>query len=127
MHAFRLAIAPVLDVGERPMGDEDLARVAQAVATPFEVGPAGTHRAVPLAIEGDDLVFSALKRAEDGDGWIVRAWNAAGSDRLARVSGPAIAAERCRLDETPLSPEEAVGEAVGPCSIATWRFRRRAS
>jgi alpha-mannosidase len=123
-HTVRLAIRPVIDVAGRACTDVDLARDALAFATPFELGPAGTHRPVPLAIEGDDLVFSALKAAEDGDGWILRAWNAEAREVRARVTGPGVSAVRCRLDERPLPDDEAVDEVVGGCSIATWRIRR---
>ena len=124
-HTFRVGLRPVLDATDRPLADGELARAALAFATPLEVGPAGTHRPVPLEMEGDDLVFSALKAAEDGDGWILRAWNAEGRDARARVTGRGLWAERCRLDERPLPEEEAMDDRVGPCAIATWRIRRR--
>jgi mannosylglycerate hydrolase len=124
-HAFRLAIVPALDAAGEPLTDTDLARRAQAFATPIEVGPAGTHRPVPLGFDGDDLVFSALKAAEDGDGWIVRAWNAEARDARARLAGPGLEAVRCRLDETPLSDDEAASDVVGAAAIATWCVRRR--
>ncbi|HET7828833.1 MAG TPA: glycosyl hydrolase-related protein [Candidatus Limnocylindrales bacterium] len=124
IHVFRLGIRPVLDSTGRPLSDADLARDALAFATPLEVGPAGTHRAVPLALEGDDLVFSALKAAEDGDGWILRAWNAEARDVRTRVTGPGLRSERCRLDERPLPEDRAADDRVGPFEIATWRIRR---
>ncbi|HKF84445.1 MAG TPA: glycosyl hydrolase-related protein, partial [Candidatus Limnocylindrales bacterium] len=123
-HAIRLAILPALDASGRAVSDTAIARAAQAFATPIEVGPPGTHRPIPLGFEGDDLVFSALKAAEDGDGWIVRAWNAEDTDAHVRLAGPGLIAERCRIDERPLSPREAGDDRVGPCAIATWRIRR---
>ncbi|HEX5825880.1 MAG TPA: glycosyl hydrolase-related protein [Candidatus Limnocylindrales bacterium] len=122
-HAFRLALAPARDAADELRTSTSLAREAQAVATPFELGPAGTHRPPPLALEGEDLVFSALKAAEDDDGFILRAWNADAQDVGATVAGPGIRVERCRLDETPLPDDEASSDLVGACAIATWRIR----
>jgi alpha-mannosidase/mannosylglycerate hydrolase len=75
----------------------------------------------PLALEGD-VVFSALKGAQDGDGLIVRCFNPSQSAASARVVGELTVSET-RLDET---GERALPDGtlhLAPGRIATLRLR----
>jgi alpha-mannosidase len=78
-----------------------------AVGEPFEA---------PLTIEGD-VVFSSLKGAEDGNGYVLRLFNPNASAEPVQISG--VTAERIRLDEEPLfdAPAE-----LAPGEIATYRL-----
>ncbi len=44
-------------------------------------------RLIPFTLEGEHLVISAFKRAEDGQGEILRFWSAAGGDQEIRLRG----------------------------------------
>ena len=75
-------------------------------------------RAGSVELEGAGLVASALKPATDGDGAILRCWNArdtAASGRW-RITPPPARAERTRSDERP-------GEAASPDVDGTIAFR----
>jgi mannosylglycerate hydrolase len=77
----------------------------------------------PFTLEGD-VVFSCLKGAEDGDGFILRCFNPAASGATARITGP-VSVSRTRLDETEDEPvPDGVIEA-GRYEIATLRLRPR--
>jgi hypothetical protein len=70
----------------------------------------------PLAPIDGDLVFSALKAAEDGDGAVLRVF-AAGEESRGLGEGPRLppGGRRCRLDETPLAeagPRPRPGEST---------------
>jgi len=106
-HVFEYA----LELGEP--GDAELLRRSQDYRFDFVEGAPGVELSPPFEVEGD-LVFSALKAAEDGDGIILRVFNPGG----AKAELP-VAAERCRLDETPL-PD---GSGIGPGEIASFRLR----
>jgi mannosylglycerate hydrolase len=108
-HVFEYA----LELGEP--GDAELLRRSQDYRFDFVQGAPGVELESPQeAIEGD-LVFSALKAAEDGDGVILRVFAAGGP-----AEGPRLppGSRRCRLDE-------AVEEARAPLrpgEIATYRL-----
>ena len=84
-----------------------------------------------LAIEGDGVVLSAFKGAEDGDELIVRLYNPTGRLRTAtlRSAVPLSGACLTTLDERRLSPlavedGRAIAVDVGPKAIVTLALRR---
>jgi len=78
--------------------------------------------AAPIGLEGD-VVFSCLKGAENGDGFILRCVNVASAPATARVTGP-VAASRVRLDETADEPLPDGAFTARPGEIVTLRLRR---
>jgi alpha-mannosidase len=113
LHRFEYA----LEVGEPP--DAELLRRSQDQRFDFVRGGPGADLKAPIEVEGD-VVVSALKRAEDGDGLILRAFNPTPEAVALRVPG---AVKRCRLDETPLGPAAA---QIEPSEILTLRLRSHA-
>jgi alpha-mannosidase len=113
-HRFELAVR----FGALSLGDAGLLRASQDYRFDFVEAPDGTPVAVPLVVEGD-LVVSALKGAEDGDGVILRVFNPGRRAARLRV-GVDAEVTRCRLDETPL-PGSAT--SVGPGEISSFRLR----
>jgi mannosylglycerate hydrolase len=109
LHRFEYA----LEFGEPP--DAELLRRSQDQRFDFVQSGPGADLKAPIAVEGD-VVVAALKRAEDGDGVILRAFNPGDEAVALRVPG---AVNRCRLDETPLGP---VPAAIGPGQIVTLRL-----
>jgi alpha-mannosidase len=108
-HRFELA----LRFGE--LSDAELLRASQDYRFDFLETPDGDPAPAPLRLEGD-LVCSALKGAEDGDGVVLRVFNPGGRAVTLRASLPL---ERCRLDETP----DAGSARVRPGEIASFRVR----
>jgi mannosylglycerate hydrolase len=108
-HVFEYAV----ELGEPP--GAELLRRSQDYRFDFVEGAPGVDLEPALALERD-LAFSALKAAEDGDGAILRVFNA--SDADTELPLPA-GAERCRLDEEPLGE----GRRIRPGEIATFRLR----
>ena len=93
-HRFEYALEP----GEP--GDAELARRSQDYRFDFVEGPPGVRLEQPLGVDGD-VVVSALKTAEDGDGVILRAFNPGEREAPLELGG-AVSAECVRLDELPL-------------------------
>lgn len=95
--------SPRIDQGERVFrfqleagaAGERLARVdreatafgEQPMALSFFPHGGGVQPRTPLVIDDEAVQLSALKRAEDGRGLIVRLFNPTGAERTARVSG----------------------------------------
>jgi alpha-mannosidase len=112
-HRFELAFR----FGASGLGDAALLRASQDYRSDFLETPDGIPVAAPLALDGD-LVFSALKGAEDGEGVILRVFNP--GRRAARLQLATDAAvSRCRLDESPLSGD---ASRVGAGEIASFRL-----
>jgi alpha-mannosidase len=88
-HVFEYALR--FDAHE--LSDAALVRAGQDYRTDFASGDAF---AAPLALEGD-VVFSALKGAEDGDGVVLRLFNPNATAERVRIGGAE--ARRIRLDE----------------------------
>jgi mannosylglycerate hydrolase len=109
LHRFEYA----LELGEPP--DAELLRRSQDHRFDFVRSGPGANSKAPIEIEGD-VVVAALKRAEDGDGLVLRAFNPGDEAVALRVPG---AVGRCRLDETPLGP---VPAAIAPGQIVTLRL-----
>jgi len=96
------------------LDDAELAATSASLRTPGVVGPAGLVPPVPLQI-GGPVVATALKAAEDGDGFVVRLWNPSGAAVTVELDRLAV---RCRLDETP----EEGGLVLGPRAVGSFRF-----
>ena len=113
-HRFAYALA----LGEP--ADAALLRASQDHRFAFVAGRPGVALAAPVRVEGD-VVVTALKGAEDGDGVVLRACNPGREPAAVRLETKA-ALERCRLDETPLGPApETV--TLRPGEVAGFRLR----
>jgi alpha-mannosidase len=109
-------------VGADELDDVQLLRESQDYRRGFIViAGAGANSDPPLKLEGD-VVFSALKGAEDGDGLILRLFNPADGPTQARLTGP-LEVSRLRLDETGSEPAADGTVELGPHEIATLRLR----
>ena len=87
-------------------------------------------REASVELEGEGLVASAVKPAADGDGAILRCWNARDTPAAGRwrVTPPPARAERTRCDERPgeVRPAEADGTIAfraAPGEIVSFRVR----
>ncbi len=109
-----------LDADE--LDDVALLRESQDYRRPFLAVPSGVAFEPPLRLDGD-VVFSALKGAEDGHGLIMRVFNPASKGATARVLGP-VSVQRVRLDEAGAAPHEDGTVQVAPGEIATLRLTR---
>jgi alpha-mannosidase len=96
------------------LSDAALIRAGQDYRTDFESGDAFD---APFTLEGD-FVFSALKAAEDGDGFVLRAFNPNSRAEEVRIGGADV--RRLRLDE---EGEESGGLKLAPGEIATFHLR----
>jgi hypothetical protein len=92
-----------------------LLRRSQDYRFDFVEGAPGVELDPPFEVDGD-LFFSALKAAEDGDGAILRVFNAGDADAELPLAADA---ERCRLDEGAL----ANGAPIRPGEVAGFRLR----
>jgi mannosylglycerate hydrolase len=117
------------------------AAAARDFQTPLRAAPASVDAEPrestlpPLAsflrVAPATVALSSVKRAEDGDGVIVRLVNLADAPALARIETllPINRAARARLDETPIEPvrlgdrDRALALGLRPLEIATLRFR----
>ena len=111
-HVFEYAV----ELGEP--ADAELLRRSQDYRFDFVEGAPRVEPASPLEPVGGDLVFSALKAAEDGDGVVLRLFYAGEGSSGA---GPRLppGSRRCRLDETPLAD---AGPRLRPGEIASFRL-----
>ncbi|HET6452728.1 MAG TPA: glycosyl hydrolase-related protein [Spirochaetia bacterium] len=85
--------------------------------------PAGSDGGQPLVqVDRDEISLSALKAAEDGNGWIVRLWNASGRtvDAVVRLGAPAASVRRTDLAERDAGT--AAGAVEGNNGAFTVRF-----
>jgi mannosylglycerate hydrolase len=100
--------------------DAELLRRSQEYRFDFVEGAPGVELAPPLEEVDGDLVFAALKAAEDGDGAVLRVFDA-GEAARGPAEGPRLppGTSRCRLDETPL---EDAGARLRPGEIAGFRL-----
>jgi alpha-mannosidase len=95
-HRFELAFR----FGAASLGEAALLRASQNYRFDFLETPFDAPVAAPLTLAGD-VVLSALKGADDGDGVILRVFNPGRRAARLRIAA-AGEVERCRLDETPL-------------------------
>jgi mannosylglycerate hydrolase len=101
--------------------DAELLRRSQDYRFDFVEGAPGVELEPPIEAIGGDLVFSALKAAEDGQGAVLRVFDAGEASR-GPGEGPRLppGSRRCRLDETPLDD---AGARLRPGEIAGFRLR----
>jgi mannosylglycerate hydrolase len=113
-HVFEYAV----ELGEP--SDAELLRRSQDYRYDFVEGAPGVELGSPLDPIVGDLVFSALKAAEDAEGVVLRVFDA-GEASSGPGEGPPLPAGTvcCRLDETPL---EDAGRGLRPGEIATIRL-----
>jgi alpha-mannosidase/mannosylglycerate hydrolase len=118
-HVCEYALLPGADA----LSDTQLLRAAHDYRHGFLVTPQPVQFDPPLSIDGD-VVFSCLKGAEDGDGLILRCFNAEPTPARPHVPRD-LRLDRVRLDET---DETAVPDAsrdrleLAPDEIATFRL-----
>ncbi len=81
-----------------------------------------------LTLDNTVLHVTAVKRAEDGEGLIVRLFNPTAEQQAATLAfgRPVASAARCRMDESEIEPTTPAGGdrlevALAPKKIATWR------
>jgi mannosylglycerate hydrolase len=113
-HAFEYAV----ELGDP--SDAELLRRSQDYRFDFLEGAPGVELGSPLAPVEGDLVFSALKAAEDGDGVVLRVFDA-GEPSRGPGEGPSLppGSARCRLDESAL---QGAGPPTRPGEIASFRL-----
>jgi mannosylglycerate hydrolase len=93
---------------------------------PLVTGEAGVAHGSLLAVGGYGFADGSLKRAEDGDGLILRVF--AGPDGGCIEVPADVELAQCRLDESPDPPGSAdIGGAflLPPARIASWRLKGR--
>ncbi|NLG25279.1 MAG: alpha-mannosidase [Clostridiales bacterium] len=80
-----------------------------------------------LSVDGDALILDTLKPAWDGDGYILRAYEANGTRGAAAIRLPKGASIcRCDLmerDQTPAAPADSIDVRYSPYEIITHRLR----
>ncbi|MBV9000746.1 MAG: hypothetical protein JO304_16915 [Solirubrobacterales bacterium] len=112
-HEFEYALLPDAE----SLDDSHLLRVAQDYRHGFLIAPEAVDYDPPLRVDGD-VVFSCLKGAENGDGLILRVFNAQATPARITVTG-GVRTTRTRLDEAPADG----GDEVRAYEIATFRLR----
>jgi len=80
----------------------------------MEGGPLPLQASFLTADPADKIIFSGVKPAENGEGWIFRFWNAAWKPVAAELSFgfPVSSVVKCRLDEEESEPLEVSGNRV---------------
>jgi alpha-mannosidase len=120
-HEFRYTIYP----HEGAWSKSEVFREAERLSVPLEPAQAGTHggdlprRHSFLSVEPANLILSALKRSEDGEGIVIRLFNPT-SERLEgklRFFKPIASAQLCDLEENSLRPLKPRGHSL-QCPIA---------
>jgi alpha-mannosidase len=110
-----------LVLGADELDDPSLLRASQDYRCGCIAIPARFDFTPPIQLNGD-VVFSALKGAEDGDGVVLRCFNPSTSAVTAGVEGE-LSADRTRLDETGAEPLPDLAFEVAAGQIATIRLR----
>jgi alpha-mannosidase len=101
------------------LDDAALVRATEDYRFAAADGPGLIELAGVLEVSGERFGCTALKRADNGDGIILRVHNPGRRPGWIRVGR---AAERCRLDETAVAPVQGQVE-LGPYEIVTLRLR----
>jgi alpha-mannosidase len=109
-----------LDADE--LDDVALARESLDYRRDFVIVPRAVELPSPVELTGD-VVFSALKGAEDGNGLVLRVFNPGTEIATARLN-TSVEVERVRLDESGGSPLDPAGTVdVRPGEIVTLRLQ----
>lgn len=88
-----------------------------ALTTPYEYSLVQT--------DDPDISFSALKKEEQGDGLLLRCYNATAAPRTAALTTPWLPDGQCRLDETPAGGTwDPAAVTFAPNQTRTLRLRR---
>jgi alpha-mannosidase len=103
--------------GADALDETELLRASQDYRHAFLITDPPADFDSPLSVDGH-TVFSCLKGAEDGDGLILRVFNAQDAPARIEIAGE-VSVTRARLDE---SPDER-GDVLQPYEIATFRLR----
>jgi alpha-mannosidase len=111
----KTGISPSADLIASVYSDTSASRGSAPGLSSRREGAPGVELDHPVEVHGD-LVFSALKAAEDGDGVILRVFNGGDADAELPLAADA---DRCRLDESPL----ANGAPIRPGEVAGFRLR----
>ncbi len=114
---FRSHAGGWLEGGAARFGRE----TAQPLIAASTAGPGGAAamaacRASHLRVDARHVILINLKRAEDGDGHVLRLFNASGQPDPARISFPSrkvLSAERVAATEGPLPAQTGGGKAAG--------------
>ncbi len=135
-HAFTYSLFPHPgDWTEGGVVDEALALNSPLVAVPAASRATGTENDRLLSVEGLPLAIGALKRAEDGEGLILRLYEPHGNRGRAKVrfAVPVDGVERIDLLEEASGDSVVLAEAgmaaeleVRPFEVVSLRFRPRA-
>jgi 2-O-(6-phospho-alpha-D-mannosyl)-D-glycerate hydrolase len=112
-HVLEYAVLPSAD----ELDDTQLLRAAQDYRHGLLVTQTTVHFDPPVRLEGD-VVFSCLKGAEDGDGLILRVFNAEATPARFVLAGD-VSVTPARLDEAPGDGDD----ELRPNEIATFRLR----
>ena len=109
VQAFRVALRPLpgrTSEGSLHRAAEELtvplqAAAVQGVRRPSASPPGITAARLGIDVAPEDVVLSAVKAAEDGDGVVVRVFNASSEARTARLrlADPTLVVEQCDLEE----------------------------
>ena len=99
------------------LDDTQLLRASQDYRHGFLITGEAAEFDPPLTIDGD-VLFSCLKGAEDGDGLILRVFNANDTPARIEIAGE-VSVTGARLDESPAGRDD----TLHPHEIATFRLR----
>jgi len=121
-HEFRYAIYP----HEGQWDKAEVFREAERLSVPLEPAQAGAHggdlprRHSFLNVEPANLILSALKRAEDGKGLIIRLFNPTTKslEGKLRFFKPIASAHLCDLEENPIRSLTLRGRSL-QCNVAS--------
>lgn len=114
VHHARLAVR--LD---GPLEDAALVRWSQEERFGVVLGPAAAVTSGLLEPAGASLAFAALKPAEDGDGVVLRLWNATAGPAQLGLPGSLCDVAGVALDEHPSELRPTAAGMVGPREIVT--------
>ena len=131
-HRFEYAIHTYSGMWEEArVWEEAHAYVLPPLAVTLRIPPGGAlpHETSFVSLRAPGIAMSALKRAEDGEGVIVRLYNPTRrpSEGELRTLWPIARAWECRLDETPTEEAGLLGPRtvrlrLGPGEIKTYRL-----
>ena len=119
-HRYKYAIAPLshrVDYGELCRIMHGIADTDPSFTVPSSLSEPAVEKSY-FSIDNKDIILSIFKCAEDGEGYILRLYNASSTDTVARLSlnGEFTRALECNLNE------DAVGEYKLECGSLEMHF-----